>query len=163
MRQACRLERGEESAHVGGDGGTLHVVQPLRQNFVDHVDDAVTCGDVGRDDVGTVDRRPPGHPDLERSALEGREHQAVAEICRSEPPGDHVEGEKVGQDGCVLAREECLDRSRAESIKGGIGRGEDGERTVTLQGLDETRRLKRGNERTQVGGGGAQCYDVGVE
>ena len=99
--------------------------------------------------------------DLDLLALDGRDHRVIRQVG-----GHHLaRNDVVGQDGyqlvLVFRLQQIFDRARGQLGEGLVRRGEDGERSVGLQRVDETAGLQRRGEGREVAGRYRGVDDVG--
>jgi hypothetical protein len=134
----------------------------LRQDHgVDDVDHAVRRHDVGLHHLGIVDHDTVGGIDLQLGALDrtGLDHLA-RDVAGHHLAGQHMVGEDRNQLRLVLRLEKHLDGARGQLGEGVIGGGEDGERALALQGLDQAGGLHRGDQGVEAAGGDGGIHDI---
>ena len=74
----------------------------------------------------------------------------AGDLAGGDAAGDDVIGQDAGQRGLILGLDQRLDGAGGKPGEGGVGRREDGERTLARQRVDQAGGLDRGDQRGVV-------------
>ena len=113
------------------------------------MDNAVRRLNVGRDDTRLVDHDLTVFlRDLQSRTLQ-RHHFARLGFSAQNLPRDDVVGQYSNQRVLIFRLQQRFHGALGQFRKRLVGRGEDGQRTITLQRIDESGRLNRRNQRVK--------------
>ncbi len=123
------------------------------------MDDTVARHDIGLDDARVIHHRLTTlQRDRYLLALRRLRRPQAHHVLGQQTARHHVVREDGLQLGAVLRLKQFLDRAGRQLGKRLIRRSEYGERTLSLQGLDQPRRLNRCHQRLERAGGD-RCLD----
>jgi len=155
--QGRELRSGDGEVHDGFAGGLWGVAG--HEDRVDDVYNAVGCVVVRGGDLGAVDEDATPHPSNDRFSLHRGDHFHVGEILGVHITRCHVIGEDVDELRLVLGLEQVGEDARGESVERFVGRGEDSERTLARQSVDEVGGLERCDEGGELRSGDGEVHN----
>ena len=129
-----------------------------KDHLVDDVNDTVVGCDIGGHDCRVVDHHAFVEIDLDLATLYRLGRHVVRQVRRHHFSGHDMIGEDGDELVLVFWLEEIFHRTRRKSGKGFIGRRKNGKRPLTLERLDQTGGLNRGDERFE-----RTCLNGGVD
>jgi len=125
------------------------------------MDHAVRRGDVGGDDLRVIDFHALGRIDREFPALHGLDHLALTrDVAGHDLAGNHVIGQHGHELFLVLGLQQVFHGALRQFGEGGVGRRKNREGAITLQRVDQTGGLHRGDQGVEFTGRNGGVYDV---
>jgi len=129
------------------------------QDGVNDMNDAVVALDVCAGDGGVVDfHAAAGRVNLERTAFDCRGTHRAGDVGGHDLAGNDMVGQNFGKLGNVLQK--TFDRTGGKLLERVVGRGEDGERTGSFEGIHKSGGLNGGDECCERSGGDCCVNDV---